>query len=53
MDKKLKEFEEQRKIFTDTSLNWCPRDLNNSKWVGINNWAKSSDDLKWHQQTDN
>jgi len=46
--KKKQELEEQRKMFDDKSLDWCKRKLDNSKWIGINNW---NDCENWHQLT--
>jgi len=36
-------------MFSDSSLPWVSRSLDNSRWVGIANWADASDSLKWHQ----
>lgn len=51
--KKKKEAEEQRKMFEDKSLNWVPRELDNSRWVGLNNWTATRDNFKWHQLQEN
>lgn len=40
---------EERKRFSDSSLPWIPRALDNSRWVGLNNWTNPSGDSKWHQ----
>lgn len=52
LDQKKVELEEQRKMFTDTSLKWAPRELDNSRWIGINNWNAVRDNFRWHQLTE-
>jgi hypothetical protein len=36
-------------MFSDTSLDWVTRALDNKKWVGISNWNQTHHDIKWHQ----
>lgn len=39
-------------MFSDKSLDWESRTLDNKRWVGISSWSAASADIKWHQIKD-
>lgn len=39
-------------MFTDKSLDWAARELDNKRWMGISAWSAPSGDVKWHQLQD-
>jgi len=36
-------------MFSDTSLKWTPRELNNSRFCVLSDWTATRDNFKWHQ----